>query len=475
MKAAKRQSRPADTTAELRDRIVLMRELINAKKGGLNNSLVGVASSLGNMNQDNVTSFLPLFASNVYATVTLNYHLLGYLWKTHGIMQTLTDEPVEDAWRGGLELTSNELGSGIGELEDFLEEKGIWGRFKHAQQLSRLYGGSGLIANGGQDPDKPLDAADLAKGNLEFYAADRWEFSGGARSADHFMFYGKRIDASHVLTFAGKEAPKLLRATLNGWGMSVMEPVVEDFNVWLRGRNVLYEILNEAKVDVYGIKDYASTLMLPGGEETIRARIQATNAIKNFANALILDKEDDYKVISNSFNGLADVMRENRIGIACATRIPFFKLFGTVASGGIGNSQHDDLENYNGMVESTVREPSRSNVRKVLRMAQIACFGREYDLGFKFRPMRVLSAKDTEDIKTSVQNRYVILYDKRIIDSKELGELLHKDELVPIPTRAQQGLLPMNPEVPTAEQMFSDNVGDGENEYLEPKALEQKE
>lgn len=445
-----------DENAPLRERVSLMREMVAMKKNQLSNSLSGLAAGFG-MNQDNISSFGPLFTSNIYAPLSINFTLLSYLYKTHGIIQTMIDEPVEDSWRDGLELTSKELGSGIGELEDFIEEKGVWESFKFAQRWARLYGGSGLVINVGQDPEKPLEEGDIAKGKLEFYDADRWEFAGAYRSAQTFLFYGQKLDASRVITFGGKRAPRLIRVTLGGWGMSEIERAVEDFNIWLRGRNVLYEILDEAKVDVYAIEGYASTLALPDGEQTIRQRIAATNAIKNFHNALILDKQDDYKVVSNTFSGLAEVMKENRIGVACALRMPMTKLFGISAAG--FNSGEDDLESYNGMVTSTVREPAKQNVRKVLNLCQLACFGRIYDISFKYKPLRVLGADVIETIKKSKQERYQSLYRDRIIDSQELGELLHKDELVPIETKAQQGLLPMNPEVPTAEDMFKQPEG----------------
>ncbi len=459
--------RPVRSGHEDRSQLEVLNALIKAKKGQLQNSLEGLATGFGGMGgrQDNITSMMPLFTSNIYAPITVNFTLLSYLYKTHGVLQTMIDEPVLDAFRDGLELTSKEIGEGsvgkdgLGELEDFAEETGAWEELKFMLQLGGLYGGSGLVINCGQDPEKPLDEKDIKRGNLEFYAADRWEFSGAARSAKVFNFYGQRLDASRVVTYGGKRAPRLLRVTLNGWGMSEMERTIEDFNMWLRGRNVLYEILDEAKVDIYSIKDYASTLLTPDGEAIIRARIQATNAIKNFCNALILDKEDEYKVVNNSFNGLADVMRENRIGIACATRMPFSKLFGTTAGGGgLANSGEDDMENYNAMITSRVRSPARPIIRKMLRLMMIACWGKEYDISFEFKPLRVLSAKDEEEIKRVKQQRYTDLYDKRILDSKELGELLHKDKLVPIQTKAQRGLLPMNPEVPTAEQMFDDKT-----------------
>ena len=450
------------SNAQLRERFQLMNSIAGARKSGLSNSLEGLASGFSG-GMDDITSFMPMFTSNIYAPLTVNFTLLSYLYKTHGILQTMIDEPVLDAFRDGLDLTSKEIGegsvgkSGLGELEDFAEETGAWEALKAALQWGALYGGSGLVINSGQDPEKPLDENDIKKGNLEFYDADRWEFSGTHRSAKTFLFYGQKLDASRVITYGGKRAPRLLRATLNGWGMSEMERTVEDFNLWLKGRNVLYEILNESKVDVYSIKDYASTLLLPDGEQTIRRRIQATNSIKNFSNALILDSEDEYKVMTNTFAGLADVMRENRIGIACATRMPFSKLFGTTAGGGgIANSGEDDMENYNAMITSRVRAPAKPIIRKMLRLMMIACWGKEYDISFDFKPLRILSAKDEEDIKTSKTNRYMSLYNARLLDSKEIGELMHKEKLVPIQTKAQQGLLPMNPEVPTAEDMFAD-------------------
>jgi phage-related protein (TIGR01555 family) len=456
------------TNAQLRERVALLREMQGRHNGQLNNSLTSLASSFAH--QDNISSFLPLYTSNIYAPLTVNFTLLTYLYKTHGILQTMIDEPVLDAFRDGLELTSKELGEeGIGELEDFAEEIGAWEALKSMLMWGALYGGAGLVINVGQDPEKPLDEKDLLRGNLEFYDADRWEFSGACRAASEFLFYGKKLDATRILTYGGKRAPRLLRATLNGWGMSEMERTVEDFNAWLKSRNVLYEILDEAKVDVYALKDYASTLMLPDGEATIRARIQATNQIKNFHNALILDKEDEYKVVSNTFSGLADVMRENRIGIACATRMPFSKLFGTTAGGGgLANSGQDDMENYNAMITSRVRSPARSIIRKMIRLMMFAMWGREYDFSFDFRPLRILSAREEEEIKTSKQRRYLDLYNARLLDSKEIGELLHKEKLVPIKTKAEQGLLPTNPEVPTAEEMFKPQ-GDEANEPGKPE------
>ena len=155
-----------------------------------------------------------------------------------------------------------------------------------------------------------------------------------------------------------------------------------------------------------------------------------------------------------SLAAMAEVMRENRFGIASALRMPMTKIFGMSAAG--FNAGDDDLENYNAMITSQVREPAKPIVRKVLRLLQLAVFGKVYDISFKFKPLRIIGAVEEETIKSSKQARYVALYSAQLLDAKEIGELLHKDNLVSIQTKAQQGLLPPHVTAPSTGQMFGD-------------------
>lgn len=458
------------SNAGLRERVSLLGAAITAKHGHLQNSMEGLARSLarGGGGQDQITSIGPLYRSAQYFPLSIDFTLLGYLYQTHGVLQTMIDEPVLDAFRGddgaGFELTSREMGEGsvgadgLGELEDFAEETGAWEALKYMLMWGGIYGGSGLVINAGQDPGKPLDEKDVRRGNLEFYDADRWEFSGAYRSAKSFMFYGQDLDATRVITYGGKRAPRLLRVTLGGWGMSEMQRACEDFNVWLRGRNALYAHIDRANIDVYGVKGYADTLALPDGEETMRARVQATNSILNFSKALLIDSEDKYEVVARTFSGLSEVMKENRIGISCATRMPYQKLWGTSAGGGgLADSGETDMENYNALVTSRVRTPARPIIRKMLRLMMFAVFGKEYDVSFSFKPMRILSALQEEELKSSKTARYLSLWNAKLLQPKELGDILHREKLVTIETALQRGeLVPEAGIVPTTEQMFAD-------------------
>lgn len=412
--------------------------------GILNNSLSNLVASASM--QSNLTSMNGIIQNNVYYPVSLNYVMLMYMYKTHGEIQTAIDMPALDAFRGGLEFTSRELdASDWEEFSDWLEEKRVLGCYCDAIIWKRLFGGSALIINAKSDFTKPLNISTVKADGLEFYDACRWELGAPNMVSPKYSFYGKELDASRVLVMSGKRAPFIIRNQLSGWGMSEIERMVEEFNLYLRTNNVLYEILDEAKLDVYKLDGYRDALASPEGTTLINQAISLTNQLKNFRKALVLDKEDDYEQKQLSFSGLAEIKKENRIGLASALRMPITKLFGISASG--FNSGEDDIENYNAMVESEVREPARPMLRKVLKLCVRAFFGDDYDFDFKFKPLRMMTSQEEEQIKASKQARVETLYDRGLLSSKEVGDICHKDGLVTIDTAMARGELDEHPMV----------------------------
>ena len=422
---------------------------INGTERTMENSLSGLVDGLGanqfGGGQAPITSLNPSFQNSMYSPITLMWSNLMYMYRSHGLLQSAIDVPVLDAIRGGIELSSDQLDQDeISQIEDFLEENAVLDRIADAFIWARLFGGAALVINTEADSEQPL-GDELHGGRLEFYDAARWELTCERRipASGKYGFYGKTLDASRVLTILGKRAPFTLRAQLSDWGVSEIERMIEDFNLFLRGRNVAYEILEECKIDVYQFEGFAAQLATANGTGMTTRRVQAMNALKNFNNALILDKKDSYEQKTFTFSGLSEILKENRVLICAALRMPMTKLFGTEASG--LNSGQGDLENYVSLVESEVRSPMKQVMRKVLKVIVQNLFHEDLDIRFKFKPLRILSAGDEELIKTSKTARYTSLYDKLIINSRELGEILHKEELVPIKIDAEQGLLDDHP------------------------------
>lgn len=432
--------------AKLRAKGDLLERTIHNSLGGLAS---GLAAGMGDFGggQAPITSFGQTLSNNMYALITLMWTNLMYLYKTHGLIQTAIDMPVLDALRGGLDLQSDQMDSDdLGLIEDYLEEHSILDRIGDAFIWARLFGGGALVINTESDCEQPIGDEIINGGQIEFYDACRWELSCDRRipANKKYGFYGKTLDASRVITILGKRAPWLIRAQLSDWGMSEIERMVEDFNLFLRNRNVIYELLEEAKVDVYTLEGFSAQLASSTGTALTTRRIQTMNQIKNFNNALIMDAKDKYEQKQISFGGLAEMMKENRMGIAAALRMPMSKIFGIPASG-ISGSGEDDIENYNGMIESEVRGPMKPVIRKVLGIVIKNLFGDDLDISFKFKPLRTMSAVEEETVKSSKSVRYLSMFEHMLMNSKEVGEAMQKEGLVPITLQAEQGLLDDHP------------------------------
>ena len=422
------------------------------------NSLSELISSA--QSQSNLTSLNPIIQNNLYAPLTLNWPVLSYMYKTHGIIQAAIDMPVQDALRGGIDIRSGELGHDeIKDMKDFMEEFEVLEKLSEAFNWVRLYGGGGLIANTGEDPEKPLTIAGIRKGaTLDFYPVDRWELQtptmnpgmdwtilkfGIPMNEEFYTFYGNKIHRSRILTMSGKSAPHMIRWQLQGWGMTEVERMVEPFNTFLRMENVIYELLQEAKIDVMKMKGFNNQLLSAGGTAGMRRRIELAMEMKSYNHTLAMDAEDDFQQKQITFTGLAEVKKENRMAIACTTRSPEAKLFGQGASG--FSSGEDSIENYNCMVESEVRTKLRRPIRKLLKIVSQVMFGTVHDFDFDFMPLRIMSSVEEEQVKTSKQARTTGLYSLGILTAQEAAEQMEHDKLIGADTAVARGALPEPP------------------------------
>lgn len=391
--------------------------------------------------QSDLTSTQPLAFNNVYAPLTLQYQTIMYAYKSQAVLQNAIDMPVQDALRGGLDFRSDELDKdNLKELEDHLEDIQFYLGVKTMEEWTRLFGGGAVIINTEQDPAKPLSLRDLHGKRLSFAAASRWELQSSTRYSEYYTFYGERFHKSRVLTVSGKEAPFQIRWMLSDWGLSEIEKLNEPFNIFLRTQNAIYDLLKEAKVDVFQFEGFLSQLASQAGTQRAIARVQMMNQAKNSSNALIMDMKDKYEQKQVTFGGLAEMAVQNRISLASATRIPMNKLFGTGAVG--FSSGEDDIENYNAMVESEVREHLRPTLRKLLDLISINLWGEDFDMSFDFKPLRVMSSDQEEEIKTKKHARYMSLAQAGFLNPQEFMQLEQKEKLIPIESEVSKGATP---------------------------------
>lgn len=446
----------------------------------LENSLTELVSGVAAMGQfftggSALSSFGTVGYSNNYALITLQEVMLSYLYTGNGIFQTAIQLPVYDALSKGIEIDSPEMSSY--EIEDLIEwfetamgedqdEQSPMDAVINMFSWNRLFGGAGIIINTNQNPEEPLNPMQLNSSDLALYDVERWQLESGlynqyfdefsqwdSSSVEYFYVNGVKIHKSRVMVAKGKKAPYRIKKSLRGWGMSEGERMIRDLNIYLKTQDVLYEILDESKIDVYKIKNLASKLLTKGSTNAIKNRLILTNELKNYLGAIALDSEEDFEQKSMTFSGLAEVMRENRMGIASALRIPMTKLFGLSASG--FNTGESDLENYNSFIESDLRRPMKPTIRKVLNLRLMQKYNYVPQYRIKYPSLRVLSAVEEEQVKSSQSTRAFGMYDRGLYNSQEVMQTGRKEGWIEIETKAEKGLLSDRPEPPFDGEFIS--------------------
>jgi phage-related protein (TIGR01555 family) len=374
--------------------------------------------------------------------------LLSQLYVEHGIVQTLIDQPVDDAFRSGFEIKTDQISKDeIERLKVYVEKNQVIANLMQAIKWARLFGGGAVMIITAQDPLTPLNLAAIKPETpLEFRAVDMWElyyaeqnlsgnlYPGGALGAnigEFYDYYGKKVHRSRVYRIIGKEAPSFIRPRLRGWGMSEIERLVRSLNQFLKNQDVIFELLDEAKVDVYKIKGLNTALMTNAGTAGVTQRIQTANMLKNYQNSITMDANDDYIQKQITFSGLSEVLLQIRQGIAADLKMPMTKLFGISAAG--FNSGEDDIENYNSMIEGEIRAKNKFTVVDVLSICCQKLFGFiPDDMMIEFNPLRILNAKEEEEVKNSQFNRVMAAYSSGLVADAEAKSSINKDSLLPI-------------------------------------------
>lgn len=348
-----------------------------------------------------------------------------------GLVQTICMVPVQDALRGGVQIKSKQLDEEeIKTLSLSVKRDGDLTTAGWAAVWERLFGGAGvLILVGDQDPEEELDIGAIGKDTLlEFRDVDMWELFWDKQNVEGYdaeikgddfewyNYYAENVHKTRVLRLKGMKAPSFIRPRLRGWGVSVVEALVRSMNQYLKATDLGFEVLDEFKLDIYKIKNLVNTLVSPNGTNKVKERVQMANWQKNYQNAVVMDSEDDFDHKQLSFAGLAEAMEGIRRQVAADMRMPISKLFGTSENGGMNNTDQNDMENYNSMVEGEVRNKLEFHIVTILGLKCQKLFGYiPDDLEIEWKPLRELGAVDQETVK---REKFA-----RLLQAKAAGEI----------------------------------------------------
>lgn len=395
------------------------------------------------MPNNRMVSFGEIISGADYGLLSTKPQVLTNTYKNNSFAQIAVDLPVQDAFRdGGFTLDSQTLSADeLLELNDFMDDQGDRTTLKDVCRWGRLFGGGALIASVGKNQEIPLNIDGLHQKDVEFLASDRWQTTPLGSSiyiADKFLLQdlnSKRFEdavtlhKSRLKLFIPKIEPYYVRNMLQGWGASIFEDIIPSLAQYIKANSVILELLDEAKIDILKIFGLSDILMSEQGESAVRKRIKIFAEQKNFQSVGAMDAKDDYIQKQLSFGSLDQMIEKIMLLICSALRIPYSKVFGKGASG--FSSGEDDLENYNGMVMSTIREPITPILKWMLDIRCMQLFGRKIDdLVISWKPLRVLNEVDQQNVRTQKINSYIQLCQLGIMTKKQVAEQLTTDKII---------------------------------------------
>jgi len=440
---------------------------------GLGDQFSGVYGAQQYSNQPRMQPYT-LSGSSNFAQITLDRVMLTAAYTSQQLVALLCDLVVDDAMSGKIEFeTDDELDPkelrrlqqelyaprlGIrGGTTNIMQEEIEGVRkplitdtgpshaecIKFCRKMTRLFGGGGLIINTDQDYREPFDIEKIRPDSpLEFIPCDRWEISLMSTNLfgydkTPFNYYGVPVNRTRCMIFKGKEAPSLVRQRLQGYGLSVLEPCIGAINAFMRFENLMFELLGQAKIDVYKINGFTALLGTPSGTAQAQQRIMMANAMKSFTDAVMIDKNDDYEQKKMTFAGMAEIWNELRRNLAAYLCIPMTKLFGESAGG--FSSGADSLQNWNATVEieRTQIEPAILLVGKLLSKS---IFGYVPEtLRVKWTSLRSLDGVQEQQVLTAIQTRAVELFNNQALTGEEMMKWLQQKGVFTMDTAVGRG------------------------------------
>lgn len=394
--------------------------------------------------------------SNIYNTrnylLTLDVNILTNSFATDGLYKTMIKQPVYDAFKNYTIKTTKLKMEQIKRLEQEIEDKEINQVIKEALFWNRLYGGSAIIIEQANiEPDQPFDLNSVSPRDvINFYTVNRWQLANNINrekkinitnsaniDSEHFFYQDVAVDRSRLIVLKGEEAPYYLKNQLNGWGLSVCETLLTPKNLYNKTMNLLYEIIDESKIDIYKV-DGLKNSIISGQEKAVINKIQLTNLLKNFQNALVLDSNDGFeqKQLSN-LQSITNILQEIKYDICSSLKIPAVILWGVSPSG--FSSGEFDLKQYQDSIKQSIQPEIKRILVKILKILIKNLFNLVVDdIDIEFDPFIIQTRKEKEETNEIVFDRLKRLYDDNLLTKKEFFEALEQNDILTLKVQSAQ-------------------------------------
>jgi phage-related protein (TIGR01555 family) len=306
----------------------------------------GVKSLLNSISNSRIASH-----SNTYASSKLSYAECNEIYKG-GIGNKIVRTKVNTALKEGFIFSDPN--------KEQIFYKKVYKEFKQALFWQLVFGrGIVVIMEKNRSLSDPLIKADITSTNtfVRSFSGDMVTSSDvdldlnseRYNKPNYYQVNGNSIHHSRVIDFMYVEPINREKASYAYGGISefelIYEQIINDGIVQKSGASVL----DRSSTPIYKIKDFKQSIIANKEKDVLQFYTALENARNNLG-AIILDKEDDAEVLTQSLTGLADTDRVTLRRLAMVTGIPLSIWIGE-SSQGLNNTGKSELSSFYSMIK----------------------------------------------------------------------------------------------------------------------------
>ncbi|MFC3208130.1 anti-CBASS protein Acb1 family protein [Aquamicrobium soli] len=353
-------------------------------------------------------------ASVYYTEPTIDLQQLVAAYRTAWLPRKIIDIPALDScreWRSWQAKNPQ-----IEKLEAEEKRLGVQGKVLEARKKARLFGGSAIYIDLGDDASQPMDVEKVRVGGIRFLTVltPRQLQPGEIETDPLSPLYGRprdytivngassqpKVHPSRLTIFIGNEMPDrdITSGATFAWGDSVLTSVMEAVKQADSTTANIASLIFEANVDVVTMEGLMAYVGTPDGERKVTDRYRIAATGKAINRMLILDGKEKYERKSASFQTLPDLMDRFFQNVSGAADIPMTRLFGQ-SPGGLNASGESDLRNYYDRIaagQSLEMQPAMANLDECLIRSALG--QRDPDIHYVWNPLWQMSEKDKAEI-----------------------------------------------------------------------------
>ena len=338
---------------------------------------------------------------------TLNRQELEWAYQSSWMCGLAVDVLAEDMTREGVDIKCDSPET-IDAINAAMDDLRVWDSICDAIKWSRLYGGAiAVMLINGQDVSSPLTA--IPRGAFRGLAVfDRWQLDQSepeyvqelgpdfGKPAYYTVLQGnselaadwKNIHYSRVIRFEGRRLPFQLRQSYQGWGASVLEPLLDLVKAYDLATNGASQLLSKAYLRYYKVEGLRDILTNSMAREGFLKQMDIMREFQGIEGLTLGDTSDDFQTLTYTFTGIPEIMLQIGQQVSGAIGVPLVRLFGQ-SPVGFNSTGESDLRIYYDNVKHDQDTDLRPGLKRILNALHESATGAKpcSGFGFEFRSL----------------------------------------------------------------------------------------